>query len=233
MIVRTRPISISFTNTRRLNSAQSALFTPGSDYETERASDIYLIAEPWWHIGDQPNDPHFSVKEQVSIPFYLHKSSLQQRGRACLHMQPTCVLTSRFSTAMTWHRIWTSSFSRFAKAPTHPPFLLVDLYNQDPPDAEGAVRTFQRYKRIELPDMPMAIAMDANEHHHLWDSFSAGTSQALMTCSSGWRSMASVCSMTQMCRHGAKMTIPRLRFLTCCGRTSRWLHLVSCRTCGL
>lgn len=43
----TNPISISLTNTRRLNAAQSALFTPDSDYETPRASDIYLITEPW------------------------------------------------------------------------------------------------------------------------------------------------------------------------------------------
>ena len=43
------------------------LFTPGSDFELEDSPDIYLITEPWWHIGDEPDAPHFSVKEPSGL----------------------------------------------------------------------------------------------------------------------------------------------------------------------
>ena len=58
-----RPIRVSMTNTRRHNISQLSLFTPGSSHSTQFAPDIYLITEPWWRIGDEPDVPHFSVKE--------------------------------------------------------------------------------------------------------------------------------------------------------------------------
>ncbi|KZV79511.1 hypothetical protein EXIGLDRAFT_782188, partial [Exidia glandulosa HHB12029] len=158
--------------------AQSALFTPGSGYETERASDIYLIAEPWWRIGDEPTDPHFSVKEPAGLypilPAQVIPAALRPRVFAyATSLRPDFEVFNRYDLAQDLDFLILE-----IRQGSHPPFLLVDLYNQDPPaDAEGAARTFQRFKRVELPDMPIAIAMDANEHHHLWDSFTAGTSR--------------------------------------------------------
>ena len=81
MIETTRPIRVSLTNTRRHNLSQLALFTPGSSYSTQFAPDLYLITEPWWRIGDEPDAPHFSVKEPAgyypilpvqSVPMHHH-----------------------------------------------------------------------------------------------------------------------------------------------------------------
>ncbi|EJD32189.1 hypothetical protein AURDEDRAFT_178779 [Auricularia subglabra TFB-10046 SS5] len=53
---------------------------------------------------------------------------------------------------------------------SHSPFLLVLMYNQDAPDdTQQRGRSFERFKALALPDMPIVIAMDANEHHPLWE----------------------------------------------------------------
>lgn len=164
----TNPISISLTNTRRLNAAQSALFTPDSDYETPRASDIYLITEPWWRTDDDPDVPHFSVKEPSGLYPILPAQVIAADARPRV-----------FAYASTLRRDF-EVFNRYDLAQdldflileirqgSHPPFLLVDLYNQDPPDdAQEIGRTFARFMRVQLPDMPIAIASFLDSYHHL------------------------------------------------------------------
>lgn len=178
MRVQTQPISFSLTNTRRLNAAQSALFTPDSDYETERASDIYLITEPWWRVDDDPDAPHFSVKEPAGLYPILPAQTVPASSRPRVFAYATNL------------RLDFEVFNRYDLAQdldflileirqgSHPPFLVVDLYNQDPPEGAGDLgRTFERFMQLDLPDMPILIAMDANEHHSVWDSFAARSSR--------------------------------------------------------
>ena len=89
MIETTRPIRVSLTNTRRHNLSQLALFTPGSSYSTQFAPDLYLITEPWWRIGDEPDAPHFSVKEPAGYYPILPVQSAPQLPHTfdCLHLQ--------------------------------------------------------------------------------------------------------------------------------------------------
>ena len=170
---------MSLTNTRRLNAAQSALFTPGSAFESESPPDIFLITEPWWHIGDEPDSPHFSVKEPGGLYPILPAQVIPADARPSVFEYASSVrrdfeVFNRYDLAQDLDFLILE-----IRQASHPPFLLVALYNQDPPgDAAAQVgRTFERFRQLDLPDMPIAIAMDANEHHPVWDLFAPATSR--------------------------------------------------------
>ena len=174
----THPVRVSMTNTCRHNDSQSALFTPGSLFETPLASDIYLITEPWWHIGDQPDEPHYSVKEPAGLYPILPAQVVppELRPRVFAYASSTrhdFEVFNRYDLAQDLDFLILE-----IRQGRNPAFLLILLYNQDAPeDGQRVGRTFQRFMQLDLPDMPIAIAMDANEHHHMWDSFTAATSR--------------------------------------------------------
>ena len=178
MIETTRPIRVSLTNTRRHNLSQLALFTPGSSYSTQFAPDLYLITEPWWRIGDEPDAPHFSVKEPAGYYPILPVQSVPAAERPRVFAYASSTRTdvevfNRYDLAQDLDFLILE-----IRQGTRTPYLLVLLYNQDPPqEAQRQGRTFERFKSVVLPDMPIAIAMDANEHHHAWDLFAQASSR--------------------------------------------------------
>ena len=178
MIETTRPIRVSLTNTRRHNLSQLALFTPGSSYSTQFAPDLYLITEPWWRIGDEPDAPHFSVKEPAGYYPILPVQSVPAAERPRVFAYASSTRTdvevfNRYDLAQDLDFLILE-----IRQGTRTPYLLVLLYNQDAPqEAQRQGRTFERFKSVVLPDMPIAIAMDANEHHHAWDSFAQASSR--------------------------------------------------------
>ena len=132
MKVHTRPITLSLTNTRRLNDAQGALFVPGSLFDTERAPDIYLVTEPWWREDQDPNAPHYSVKEPGGFYPILPAQVIPHGSRP------------RVFAYASGTRLDVEIFNRYDLAQdldflilevrqgTRPPFLVVNLYNQGP-----------------------------------------------------------------------------------------------------
>ncbi|EJD35075.1 hypothetical protein AURDEDRAFT_175877 [Auricularia subglabra TFB-10046 SS5] len=157
------------TNTRRTNLSQVSLTTPGSSYSTANAPDIYLITEPWWRIPDEPDAPHYSVKEPAVYYLILPVQVVPaaERPRVFAYASSTRCdfeVFNRYDLAQDLDFLILE-----IRQGSHSPFLLVLMYNQDAPDdAQQRGRSFERFKALALPDMPIVIAMDANEHHPLW-----------------------------------------------------------------
>ena len=156
---RTMPIHIDNYNANRQNLAISLALQSSN-------VDILLLSEPWWeNIGNDIRGPVHHGGYTPILPVQQVPDDKAPRVMAYVRTRADFTITLRSDLASDLD----FQILELRQDP-HPPILLVNMYNREQAD-DARLTTFDRFKLLQLPDMPTIISGDMNVHHPMWESW--------------------------------------------------------------
>ena len=142
-------------------------------------ADILLVSEPWW--GEIGGDNFGGVKHpgyDTLLPTQTVPADARPRVMAYVRRREDFQVALRVDLVQDLDFLLLEIQQR-----PHPSVLIAHIYNQipggDPGDDYNPGHrewSFDRFKRLQLPDMPVMVTGDFNLHSRVWDSFCTRTS---------------------------------------------------------